>query len=96
MSNLQDLANQWGREFSKRYGTTCKWVDLHAKQHNMANYQQNKIATKVTNVRYEEKGTAIDVPGTVITDHYINDTIVRSSRALSNTINPQATVFPGH
>ena len=40
----------------------------------MANYQQNKIAAKVANVRYEEKGTAIDVPGTVITDHYINDT----------------------
>ena len=73
VSNLQDLANQWGREFSKRHGTTCKWVDLHAKQHDMAKYQQNKIAAKVANVRYEEKGTTIDVPGAVITDDYTNN-----------------------
>lgn len=40
----------------------------------MAQYQQYKIGATVTNVHYQGTGTAIDMPGIVITDETVNDT----------------------
>ena len=74
VSDLQALADRWGKVFSAKYGTSCRWVDLHARRSEMANYQQYKISAKSSNVRYEGSGTAIDQPGIVTTDSYTNNT----------------------
>lgn len=66
VSDLQDLAQQWGIKFSELYDTTCRWIDLHATKPEMVQYKQYKIGAKVTNVRYEGSGTAIDMPVIVI------------------------------
>ena len=85
VSNLQILAQQWGDKFSQHYGTTCKWIDLHATNRDMANYQQYKIAAKVTNVHYLGNGTAIDMPGIVVTDTTTNDTSLEQDSVFKHT-----------
>ena len=79
VSDLQALADRWGKAFSAKYGTSCRWVDLHARRSEMANYQQYKISAKSSNVRYEGSGTAIDQPGIVTTDSYTNNTSAEQS-----------------
>ena len=79
VSDLQTLADEWGRAFSEHFGTTCLWVDLHAKRREMAQYQKYKISTKAENARYEGKGTLISVPGIVTTDTETNDSSVQQS-----------------
>ena len=85
VSDLQSLANQWGNAFSKSHGTTCKWVDLHAKDRQMSPYQQYKIEAQVTNVRYESSGTAIDMPGIVVSDTTTNDSSVQQESVFKRT-----------
>lgn len=91
VSDLQDLAQKWGNAFSKHYGTTCRWVDLHATRLEMAQYQQYKIAAKVTNVRYKRSGTAIDMPGVVVTDTTINDTSLVQKSIFKHTKSTTST-----
>ena len=79
VSDLQDLANEWGKAFSKHYGTTCKWVDLHAKRSEMEKYKKYKISAKSENARYEGQGDSLELPGIVTTDSVNNDSSVQQS-----------------
>lgn len=88
VSDLQDLAQRWGQAFSKHYGTSCRWVDLHATKHEMAQYQKYKIGAKVTNVHYEGSGTAIDMPGILVTDKTINDTSLVQTSVFKQLLQP--------
>ncbi len=84
-SDLQLLAQKWGDKFSQHYGTTCKWIDLHATNRDMAQYQTYKIAAKVTNVRYNGNGTTADMPGLVVTDTTTNDTSLEQESQFKQT-----------
>ncbi len=91
ISDLQDLAQQWGDAFSKHFGTTCRWVDLLATRPEMTQYQKYKIGAKVTNVSYEGSGTAIDMPGIVVTDQTINDTSLVQTSIFKHTKSTSST-----
>ena len=81
-SNLEDLVKQWGNALAVKCSTTCEWIDLHARQPAMANYQQNKLDIQVRNIRYAGNLSSIEKPGYVIEDTSVND-----------TSSPQLTVF---
>ena len=49
-SNLEDLVKQWGNAVAVKCSTTCEWIDLHARQPAMANYQQHKLDIQVRNI----------------------------------------------
>lgn len=85
LSDLQSLAQQWGAKFSEHYGTTCEWIDLHAANSAMAKYQQYKIAARMTNLRYEGSGTAVDLPGIVVSDTTTNDTTLKQKSVFKHT-----------
>ena len=84
VSDLSDLAKQWGNAFSQHHGTTCELTDLHATHHRMANYQKYKIGAKVANVHYKGQGVAIDLPGVVVTDTVENDTSLQQKSTFKN------------
>ena len=35
VTGFQKICNEWGNWFSKKHGTTCKWVKLHAEGSGM-------------------------------------------------------------
>ena len=73
VSDLQALAQQWGDKFSQHYGTTCKWVDLHAKKSEMAKFQFFKISARTNSGLFEGSGTATDIPGVTFEDSFTNE-----------------------
>lgn len=48
LSDFQEICDAWGRWFSEKHGTSCRWVKLHAEGWGMDQYQNYKI-----NVRHE-------------------------------------------
>lgn len=73
IENLADLANQWGKQFSKRNGTTRKWVDLHAKKEDMKKYRKYKIKSKVLKVWYDQNFDKVSLPEQIMTSSFNND-----------------------
>lgn len=73
IENLQALATKWGNQSSKRNGTTCRWVKLHAEGWGMGQYPQYKISTKVLNVQYDPKYQEVPLPGQILTSSFKNN-----------------------
>ena len=73
IENLQDLATKWGNESSKRNGTTCRWVKLHAEGWGMDQYPQYKISSKVLKMWYDQNYDEIPLPGQILTSSFNND-----------------------
>lgn len=57
----------------------------------MAQYQQYKIAAEASNFSYEGNGTAIDMPGVVVTDQTINDTSLVQKSIFKHTKSTTST-----
>lgn len=73
IENLQDLATKWGNESSKRNGTTCRWVKLHAEGWGMDQYPQYKISSRVLKVWYDQNYDEVPLPGQILTSSFNND-----------------------
>ena len=90
LSDFQAICNDWGNWFSKKHGTTCRWVKLHAEGWGMDKYQQYKI-----NVRYGKTvfGTQkpLDTPGFVYNQTFTNDTSVEQSNTFTRKESTTAT-----
>lgn len=82
LSDFQAICDEWGRAFSSRYGTTCRWVKLHAEGWGMEQYQQYKIAVRSENMRYGTQ-SPIDVPGIATKQEFVNHGSIQQSTTLT-------------
>ncbi|MCG8642390.1 MAG: ETX/MTX2 family pore-forming toxin [Desulfobacterales bacterium] len=73
LSDFQAICNDWGNWFSKKHGTTCRWVKLHAEGWGMDKYQQYKINVRYGNTVYGTQ-KPLDTPGFVYSQTYTNKT----------------------
>lgn len=73
VSELRSIVQSWGEAFSKKYGTSCEWVDLYAKNPAMAKYQQYKLIVSNRQVNFLNN-PPIAAPSITFTQTYINKT----------------------
>ena len=85
ISDLEDLVRQWANARSEKFGTTCKWVDLHARQSDMSQYQQYKLNIQVINVHYGSDISSYEMPGHIMEDTTINDSSLPQSAVFRHT-----------
>lgn len=72
LSNFGDLCRSLGKAIAKDFGTSLKWVDLHASNPDMRNYQQYQIRVEVTNVHYSDNTNVTPMPGFTFEDQTKN------------------------
>jgi hypothetical protein len=73
VSELRSIVQAWGDAFSKRYGTSCEWVDLYAKNPAMEKYQQYKLIISNRQVSFLNN-PPVAAPSITFTQTYINKT----------------------
>jgi hypothetical protein len=73
VSELRAIVQSWGQAFSKKYGTTCKWVDLYARNPAMGKYQQYKVTVTNRNIVFATN-PPIEAPSITFKQVYDNNT----------------------
>jgi Clostridium epsilon toxin ETX/Bacillus mosquitocidal toxin MTX2 len=73
VSQLRSHVQAWGNAFSKKYGTTCDWVDLYAENPDMQAYQQYKVIVDNHDMEFIAS-SPIEAPSQIFKNIYENGT----------------------